>query len=92
MPESRGILVKTSKKPIGINFTMLKNREQVFSKAIDNKEFGYDTNGLVVVQYPNPEKLSAIKMIEKHMKHSLRLLECKLSLEYMLIMVLIKII
>ena len=66
MPESRGILIKTSKKPIGINFTMLKNREQVFSKAIDNKEFGYDTNGLVVVQYPNPEKLSAIKMIEKH--------------------------
>jgi hypothetical protein len=45
---------------------MLKNREQVFSKAIDNKEFGYDTNALVVVQYPNPEKLSAIKMIEKH--------------------------
>lgn len=66
MPESRGILIKTSKKPIGINFTMLKNREQVFSKAIDNKEFGYDTNALVVVQYPNPEKLSAIKMIEKH--------------------------
>lgn len=56
MPESRGILIKTSKKPIGINFTMLKNREQVFSKAIDNKEFGYDTNGLVVVQYPNAEK------------------------------------
>ena len=45
---------------------MLKNREQVFSKAIDNKEFGYDTNGLVVVQYPNAEKISAIKMIEKH--------------------------
>jgi len=66
MPESRGILIKTSKKPIGINFTMLKNREQVFSKAIDNKEFGYDTNGLVVVQYPNAEKISAIKMIEKH--------------------------
>lgn len=66
MPESRGILIKTSQKPIGMNFTMLKNREQVFSKAIDNKEFGYDTNALVVVQYPNPEKLSAIKMIEKH--------------------------
>lgn len=66
MPESIGILIKTSKKPIGINFTMLKNREQVFSKAIDNKEFGYDTNGLVVVQYPNTEKISAIKMIEKH--------------------------
>ena len=66
MPESKGILIKTSKKPIGINFTMLKNREQVFSKAIDNKEFGYDTNGLVVVQYPNAEKISAIKMIEKH--------------------------
>ena len=64
MPESRGILIKTSKKPIGINFTMLKNREQVFSKAIDNKEFGYDTNGLVVVQYPNTEKISAIMMIE----------------------------
>ena len=66
MPESKGILIKTSKKPICINFTMLKNREQVFSKAIDNKEFGYDADGLVVVQYPNPEKLSAIKMIEKH--------------------------
>lgn len=66
MPESRGILIKTSKKPIGNNFTMLKNREQVFSKAIENKEFGYDTNGLVVVQYPNTDKISAIKMIEKH--------------------------
>ena len=66
MPESRGILIKTSKKPIGNNFTMLKNREQVFSIGIDNKEFGYDTNGLVVVQYPNADKLSPIKMIEKH--------------------------
>ena len=66
MPESRGILIKTSKKPIGINFTILKNRVQVFSKVIDNKDFGYDINGLVVVQYPNTEKLSAIKMIEKH--------------------------
>ena len=66
MPESRGILIKTSKKPIGINFTMRKNREQVFSKAIDNKEFGYDTNRMVVVQYPNSENRSVIKMIEKH--------------------------
>ena len=38
-------------------------------EAIDNKEFGYDTNGLVVVQYPNAEKISAIKMIEKHMRN-----------------------
>ena len=67
LPESRGFLIKTSKEPIGINFAMLINKEQVFSKAIDNKEFGFDINGrLVIVQYPNPDKLSAIKMIEKH--------------------------
>lgn len=66
MPESKGILIKTSKKPIGINFTMLRNREQVFSTGIDNKEFGYDTNGLVVIQYPNADRISPIKMIEKH--------------------------
>ena len=66
MPESRGILIKTSQEPIGINFTMLKNKQQVFSIGIDNKEFGYDTNSLVVIQYPNADRISPIKMIEKH--------------------------
>lgn len=66
MPDSKGILIKTSKKPIGINFAMHINKEQVFSVGIDNKEFGFDTNSLVIVQYPNKDKLSPLKMIEKH--------------------------
>lgn len=66
MPESKNILIKTSKTPIGINFTMIQNKEEVLKIALENKEFGYNINSLVVVQYPNAERLSPIKMIEKH--------------------------
>ena len=66
---SRGISIKTSKQAIGISFSMNKGKEEVFSIGIDNKDIGYIVNKLVVVKYPNEEKLSVIKMIEKNIKN-----------------------
>jgi hypothetical protein len=66
MEESRNILIKTSTKSIGINFTILKGKEQAFAIQLDDKEYGYDENHFVVVKYPNSDGLSPIKKIEKH--------------------------
>lgn len=68
MEESRGIVIKTSLKPIGISFLMNKERKEVFSVGIDDKNIGFVTNQMVVVKYPNEENLSVLKMIEKNIK------------------------
>ena len=65
-PGSRGIVIKTIRNSIGMRFTMLKNKEQVFAIDTDKREFGYVLEKAVIVQYPNKDSISILKMIEKH--------------------------
>lgn len=66
MPESKGIKIFTSKKPIGISFTVKSGSYEMFSKGLENRDYGYELMKMVVVKYPNAEKLSPLKVIEKN--------------------------
>lgn len=66
MPESKGIVIYLSKEPIGVNFVLRCNGETLFSTEMRNREYGYEANKYVVVQYPNAERLTPLKTIEKY--------------------------
>lgn len=66
MPESKGIVINLSKEPIGVNFILRCNGETLFSTEMRNREYGYEANKYVVIQYPNAERLTPLKTIEKY--------------------------
>ena len=69
MPESKGILIKISKQPIGISFNLQKGNEKLLSIALNDRDFGYEHDKTVIVQYPNSENLKPLKMIKKHIRN-----------------------
>ncbi len=66
LPESKEIQIMTSKKTIGMSFAIIKGKDEVLSIGIDNKDYGYEENKLVVVKYPNENSLSPLKVIEQN--------------------------
>ena len=66
MPESKGIKIFTSKNPIGISFTLKSGNTELFTKGLEDREYGFDVMKMVVVKHPNAEKLSPLKVIEKN--------------------------
>ena len=66
MPESKGIKIFTSKNPIGISFTLKSGNIELFTKGLEDRDYGFDVMKMVVVKHPNAEKLSPLKVIEKN--------------------------
>lgn len=66
MPESKGIKIFTSKKPIGISFTLKSGNTELFTKGLEDRDYGYELMKMVVVKHPNADKLSPLKVIEKN--------------------------
>ena len=67
LPESNGITIHISDKPIVMNFTILAATESVYTEKMNDNEFGYYEDGKrVVIQQPNKNGLSVMKTIAKH--------------------------
>jgi len=66
MPESKGITIHTSDKPIVMSFNIMASNSSVFSDKMRDSEYGYEAGKRVVVQHPNREGLTLMKTIAKH--------------------------
>ena len=66
MPESKGISIHVSEEPIVMNFNILAANESIFADKMRDSEYGYEDGRRVVIQQPNPEELSVMKTIAKH--------------------------
>lgn len=67
MDESKGITIYTSRPPIVMNFNIVdqNNGDPVYSERLDGSDFGFEPNKRVIIQYPNEDNLSVLKMIAK---------------------------
>lgn len=67
MDESKGITIYTSRTPIVMYFNIVdqNNGVPVYSERLDCSDFGPGLNKRVIVQYPNENNLSVLKMIAK---------------------------
>lgn len=67
LPESNGITIHISDKPIVMNFMVLAAKESVYSEKMNDSEYGYYEDAKrVVIQQPNKDGLSVMKTIAKH--------------------------
>lgn len=66
MPESKGITIHTSDKPIVMNFNIMASNSSIFADKMHDSEYGYEAGKRVVIQQPNKDGLSLMKTIAKH--------------------------
>ena len=69
MPESEGITLFTSEKPIGVTLGIYNGKDELISVKRRNSEYGSNiVSKQVVIRYPNADGLSKMKTLEKHSK------------------------
>lgn len=66
MPDSKGITIHTSDKPIVMSFNILASNTSVFSDKMHDSEYGYEAGKRVIIQHPNKDGLTLMKTIAKH--------------------------
>lgn len=64
--DSNGITIHTSDKPIVMNFNMMASDTCIFADKMHDSEFGYEPGKRVVIQQPNKDGQSLMKIIAKH--------------------------
>lgn len=69
MPESKGMAIYISNKPIAMNFCILSSNESIFSDMMHDNDFGFIPGKSVVIQNTGEEEMSKAKMIKTIAKH-----------------------
>ena len=64
--KSKGITIHTSQQPIVTNFNINSSDGNKFTEEMNDDEFGYELEKMVVIQQPNKEGLGIMKTIAKH--------------------------
>jgi hypothetical protein len=69
MRESNGVTLFTSDKPIGLTLGIYHGKDELISVRRKDSEYGSnDVTKQVIIRYPNADKLSKMKTLEKHSK------------------------
>ena len=61
--ESKGIIIKLSKKPVEVNLAILSGEEKLYQEKSKNSDFGYIWDKLVVIKYQQEQDKSVVKKL-----------------------------